>query len=164
MIGPKRMFVLVALAALLMGACQRSTKVGSEELLKAAEDKKAEAALRQKLEETEAPAASPAPIGVGKSPTASPTTGPREEVFEVTLIHDNPYYQPVDHIIVGAGTRIRVTNRDDRPRHWKSDPEGVFDSGPIAPGKTWEYVATQKGKFGIFDDNVPFATATLEVK
>lgn len=163
MIGPKRIFVLVALAALLTGACQRSTKVGSEGLLKAAEDAKAQAALREALKKTEPPA-SPAPIGVGKSPTASPTTGPREEVYEVTLIHDNPYYQPGDHITVGAGTRIRVTNRDDRVRHWKSDPEGVFDSGPIAPGKTWEYVATQKGKFGISDDNVPFATATLEVK
>ena len=64
---------------------------------------------------------------------------------------------------VFKGTTLKVTNNDSLARSMTSDESGVFDSGMIAPGATWTYVANTVGKFNFHDETRPFIVGQLEV-
>jgi hypothetical protein len=68
----------------------------------------------------------------------------------------NYYYR------VFVGSVIKATNKTDEPRSVVAR-HGEFDSGPIAPGKSWVYNASQVGKFEFGDGTRPYVLGTLEV-
>jgi hypothetical protein len=41
---------------------------------------------------------------------------------------------------------------------------GVFDSGPIAPGATWDWVAQGAGDYNYSDGTRPYAVGTIQVR
>ncbi len=69
----------------------------------------------------------------------------------------DPYF-----IRVFAGGTVRVVNRDGQARSVVAD-KGEFDSGPLQPGESWNYEATQVGKFNFHDGTRPYVVGTLEV-
>jgi plastocyanin len=77
--------------------------------------------------------------------------------FRITSSGYDPYY-----IRVYKGGSIKVTNVDSKVRTVTAD-RGEFDSGNIAPGDTWVYVANTVGKFNFHDGTRPFVVGTLEV-
>ena len=77
--------------------------------------------------------------------------------FRITSSGYDPYY-----IRVYKGGSIKVTNIDKTSRTVTAD-RGEFDSGSIAPGETWVYVANTVGKFNFHDGTRPFVVGTLEV-
>jgi plastocyanin len=77
--------------------------------------------------------------------------------FRITASGYDPYY-----IRVYKGGSIKVTNVDSQARTVTAD-RGEFDSGSIAPGVTWVYVANTVGKFNFHDATRPFVVGTLEV-
>lgn len=48
---------------------------------------------------------------------------------------------------VKVGTTLTWTNNDDVQQTVTSDAPGVFDSGPLAPGATWQYTFAKAGVF-----------------
>lgn len=151
---------LLAVAALLLAACQRSEKVG-EGLLEKLKEQEQQRRLGEFLKSPE-PTGQPSPAALGGSPAPGKTGGPQREVFQVLLVNDPPYYEPGQQLTVPLGTTIRVTNKDDNTRSFTT-PDGPYDSGDLAPGQSRELVVNVKGKFQLYDPNVPFATGTLEV-
>jgi plastocyanin len=77
--------------------------------------------------------------------------------FRITSSGYDPYY-----IRVYKGGSIKVTNVDAKARTVTAD-RGEFDSGSIAPGDTWVYVANTVGRFNFHDGTRPFVVGTLEV-
>jgi hypothetical protein len=103
---------------------------------------------------------SPTPAAQEAPKTAAPAEAPP---FEVGLTTNSPYYEPGQVIRVPVGTRIRITNKDDINRH--PHVEGLFDSGPLAPGATFMYHATVRtgGQQRISDRIATFKVGYLEV-
>lgn len=152
----------LGLAILLAGlvGCKGPTEVGSEELLDIDEREQE----RRLGEIINSPDSDQSQQQLGASPSPTDTSPPPEQkvYFDLSLINDNPYYEPSNQIQLAAGTIIRITNKDDNARRF-STPEGPYDSGDIAVGGTVEVVLNIKGDFRVEDPNVPFAIATLQV-
>lgn len=67
---------------------------------------------------------------------------------------------PILHI--PAGGRVRFFNKDT-VRHTFTANEGLWDSGQVAPGASWDYVATRTGDFDFHDNDVPSFYGQLQV-
>jgi plastocyanin len=111
--------------------------------------------------QTAPPAQTSAPVA-----TARPTPPPTQKAapFAIAINGDNtskPQFDP-PAARVYTGTVITFTNRDTVPRSAVSD-NGVFDSGPIAPGATWQYTAATVGTFNYHDGTRPYAVAYFQV-
>jgi len=69
---------------------------------------------------------------------------------------------------VASGTTIKWTNNDSVPHTVTSgspgNETGVFDSGNIAPGATYEFTFTQAGTFSYFCKVHPSMTAQVIVQ
>lgn len=102
----------------------------------------------------QAAASTPAPT---TAPAAAPTPVPRTLNVEINANGFNPF-----NFRVAAGTKVRVTNRDSSPRSFTADA-GAFDSGPIAPGATWEWVASPVGTHNFHDETRPYVVGQVEV-
>jgi plastocyanin len=168
--------VLVLLAVSLAG-CKQSNKVGDRGILdvKGASDR---AALGQGTTTllgppTSAPAVSSGAIGATTVPktTAAPvttakavTTTTQRKAFEITINNDktgDTQFVP-NAARVYSGTIVRFKNVDSVPRSVVADNQ-AFNSGPIAPGGTWDYTAGTVGKFNFKDGTRPYAVGSLEV-
>jgi plastocyanin len=66
-------------------------------------------------------------------------------------------------LTVAAGDSIVWVNKDPYP-HTATSATGDFDSGAIAPHKSWTYVAKTKGDFAYVCTIHPRMKATLHVK
>ncbi len=55
-------------------------------------------------------------------------------------------YRP-KNVSVKIGTTLTFTNNDSTPQTVTSDTPGLFDSGPIAPGASWQYTFSKAGTF-----------------
>ena len=64
---------------------------------------------------------------------------------------------------VPAGAHIVWTNNDTVP-HSVTANDGRFDSGPVLPGKTFEWTASGSGDIAYHCIYHPSMTATLKVK
>ncbi len=51
------------------------------------------------------------------------------------------------NVTVKVGSTLTWTNNDDVQQSVTSDAPGLFDSGLLAPGKTWSYTFTKTGVF-----------------
>lgn len=159
----RKWVALILIFSVLLGACQKKEKVGSQELLDRAKEDAAAKRIGDLMKSPEPTNQSGGAIGApGASPTASAKPKEQKQVVEIALIGDNPYYNPGPSIQIPAGAIIRVINKDDKTRHFIT-PEGPYDTGPLEPGKSMDLAADFKGKFALQDEKVPFATGTLEV-
>lgn len=154
-----RIFVVLALIFLI--GCQRDEKVGTEGLLDL-EESAAAARLGETLKSPDPEGTQEGALGASPSPEASPTETKPQEIIEVILTKDTPYYQP-PNIVAPAGALLRFINKDDKVRH-PFTQEGPYDFGDIAPGARGELVVSERGRWIMGDEKVPFATGnSLEV-
>jgi plastocyanin len=96
-------------------------------------------------------------------PVATATPRPAAQ-FGIAINGDNsgqPQFQPTP-VRVYVGTIIVFTNNDSVARSVAAD-SGAFNSGSIAPGKTWTYTASTIGTFDFHDGTRPYAVGTLQV-
>lgn len=156
--------VLVALLAVLLlgGACSSKSDVGNDDLLKGIDSKTG----NTRLGETTTTTAAKAPTTVGTTPqtTRPPTTQAVAPAIEVTIASDatsGGQFQP-RVARVPAGSVVRFVNRDSKARSVVSD-NSVFDSGPIAPGGKWDWVAQGAGQYNYSDGTRPYAVGTIDV-
>jgi plastocyanin len=97
--------------------------------------------------------------------TPPPTATPKPAAqFEVTIAGDNtgqPQFNP-SPVRVYTGTIVVFTNTDTVTRSVVAD-HGAFSSGPIPPGKSWNYTAATAGTFDYHDGTRPYAVGTVQV-
>lgn len=66
-------------------------------------------------------------------------------------------------IIITTGTTVRWTNEDSVAHTVTSDPAGVFDSGTLQPGETFEYRFDTPGTYPYLCTLHPSMTGTVIV-
>ena len=157
----------VLVAAVLLSGCGGEDQVGDTGLLDFDESGGGRVGEVERTttsgptETTAPPVAQTAP-----PPTAAPTTAatarPASSVT-IRIVSGGQGFEPFN-VSVSRGTTIEVVNADTQPRTFTSDEPGVFDSGPIAPGQRYKYVADRAGTFNFHDETRPFAVGQLEVK
>lgn len=90
---------------------------------------------------------------LGKSSNASGTSGaktvkathtPPSNVSAISI--NNGKFRP-KNVSVKVGTTLTWTNNDDTPQSVTSDTPGIFDSGSLAPGATFQYTFSKEGVF-----------------
>ncbi len=65
----------------------------------------------------------------------------------VTAINiNNGKFRP-KNVSIKVGTTLTWTNNDDVQQSVTSDTPGLFDSGLLAPGATWQHLFAQAGTF-----------------
>ena len=93
------------------------------------------------------------------------TTGAAAEAAKPathTITIEGTAFTPAE-LTVKPGDRIVWVNRDPYPHTATSEASG-FDSRPIAPEKSWTYVARKKGDFPYTCAIHPSMKGTLHVK
>jgi plastocyanin len=76
--------------------------------------------------------------------TVKATHTPPGNVSAINL--NNGKFRP-KNVSVKVGTTLTWTNNDSTQESVTSDAPGVFDSGPLAPGATWQYTFDKAGTF-----------------
>jgi plastocyanin len=164
--------VLALVLALVAAACGDGARVGSDDLLTfeqeqqanpfapttvAQQDAPAEEAPQQDAPEQEAPAEAPPPEPAPQQEEQQRAT------LDIRIAGDTErsQFQP-SAARVFTGSVILWTNADSVARSVVSD-EGWFDSGPIPPGGTWQWVARETGRFNYSDGTRPYAVGYVEV-
>lgn len=161
--------VLVLTAVATMASACGDTHVGSSDLFKNISDKAtpppAVATATPTAPPTARPTAAtrvtPPPVKATPKPTATPRPAPQ---FAIDIYGDNtgqPQFNP-SPVRVYVGTVVVFTNNDNVARSVVADG-GAFNSGPIAPGKSWSYTASSAGTFDYHDGTRPYAVGTLQV-
>jgi plastocyanin len=84
------------------------------------------------------------------------------EPHDVTIRMQKESFVPAQ-ISVAAGTRITWTNDDSMP-HSVTAADNGLDSGPIMPGKTFQWTATDTGTIAYHCIFHPSMTAQLTVR
>lgn len=156
------LLTLVACAALLAG-CSDNSKVG-QGLDKDLKDNGASTTRLGETTTTTAPPVTTATTAKGATTTTAKTatTKPQQVSLEITIQLNDPYYVP-KVASVRKGALVRWTNKDTVGRSVVAS-SGAFDShGPIPPGKSFDYTATQAGQFEYCDPDRPYACGTLQV-
>lgn len=177
-----RLFPLLCclLVALGVTACGEENKVGSDKILDFKEKTNERLGVTTTTATTAPSTETTAAAGkaaVGAAPpsttttappstTAAPTTtaAPKVQAFEISINGDNSGASQFDpsSARVFQGTLIRFVNKDSVARSVEED-RGVFKSGSIPPGGTFDYVANTPGKFNISDGTRPYAVGVIEV-
>lgn len=106
----------------------------------------------------------PTPVVHTAAPTAPPRPTPTPIHFPIAIQGDNsnnPAFNP-PVVRVYVGSLVVFTNTDTVPRSVVAD-NGAFNSGLIAPGKSWSYTTTTAGNFDYHDGTRPYAVASLQV-
>lgn len=111
-----------------------------------------------------APQGTPRPTRPPATPAATPPPAARAQHFAIAINGDNQSSSQFDPsaVQVPKGTIITWTNRDAAVRSVVSD-DGLFNSGPIAPGSSWSFTASADGKFSYHDGTRPYAIAFFQV-
>ena len=155
--------VLVLALVLLAGACSSKKDVGSDSLLKGTDNKQGDTRLGETTTTT-APKGQPTTTAKPTATTAPPTTQAAAPAVEVTINSDTTaggQFQP-RVVQVPAGSIVRFINKDSAARSVVSD-DGVFNSGDIAPGRTWDWTAGGAGTYNYSDGSRPYAVGTIDV-
>jgi plastocyanin len=106
---------------------------------------------------------------LGKGSNASGTLGaktikathtPPSNVSAISI--NNGKFRP-KNVSVKTGTTLTWTNNDDTPQTVTSDAPGVFDSGPIAPGATFQYTFSKDGVFPYHSTGTSGSYGTITV-
>lgn len=158
--------LLVALLALtlVLGACGKEKSVGDESLLEGTDESGEGPRLGETTTTTAAPAGDTPTTAAPQATTAPPTTAPAAPSVEVSIGSDTTaggQFQP-RVAQVPSGAIVRFINNDTVARSVVADG-GAFDSGPIAPGASWDWVAGGAGSYNYSDGTRPYAVGSIEV-
>ncbi len=82
--------------------------------------------------------------GTPAAKTVKATHTPPSNVTAINI--NNGKFRP-KNVSIKAGTTLTWTNNDDVQQSVTSDTPGLFDSGLIAPGSTWQHTFAQAGVF-----------------
>jgi plastocyanin len=82
--------------------------------------------------------------GGGGTNAAKATHTPPAPVSSISIV--NGKFRP-KNVTVKVGASLTWTNNTDSQESVTSDSPGVFDSGPLAPGATWQYTFSKAGTF-----------------
>lgn len=89
---------------------------------------------------------------------------PEAPVFRITINGDKsgkPIFDP-PQAAVFTGTKVTWVNADTVPRGVKAG-NGAFESGPIAPGKSYVWIAGGGGMYAYQDSTRPYVNAQIQV-
>jgi plastocyanin len=157
---------LILAAAALLGACSSDSKVGDDSALQFDQEQAEQfgastSTTAAGATETTAPAETTTTAAAAAAETTVPAAQ-QEVTIDVAINDDSPYFDP-GLVQVLAGSKVRFTNRGSQEHSVTSDT-GAFDSGPIAPGAAWIFVASTPGRYNYSDASRPFAVGTIEVQ
>ncbi len=106
-----------------------------------------------------------APVAPKPAPKPAQTQkAPQAPVFRITINGDKsgkPIFDP-PQAAVFTGTKVTWVNADSVPRGVKAG-NGAFDSGPIAPGKSYVWIAGGGGMYAYQDSTRPYVNAQIQV-
>jgi len=97
--------------------------------------------------------------------TIQPVFSQEESVFIVRGAADpnNDQSFAPPQISLSEGSTVFWTN-DDSTEHTVTSDEGLFDSGPIPPGETFDNTFDSSGEFGYHCSIHPFMTGIVSVE
>ena len=110
------------------------------------------------------PGAAPQPAPTTDAPRPPPTKDPEAPAYKVTSNGEKrgkPLLDP-PQVAVYSGTKVTWTNADSKP-HGVRAQNGAFESGPIAPGSSYTWVAGAAGMYAYQDSSRPYVNAQIEV-
>ncbi|MBB6400818.1 plastocyanin [Methanococcus maripaludis] len=93
-------------------------------------------------------------------PVVDSTTTFQNETTAVVLIEDFSYKPAITTVKVGT-TVIWV--QKDSVRHTVTSNDGIFDSGLLSEGISWEYTFNEVGTYGYYCIPHPYMEGTVEV-
>jgi plastocyanin len=169
----RTLIATISAFAMLLGACSSGNETGDQSLLEFDQEQAEQFGASTTTTEqpaaiditTTAPPTTEAQQAVATTVRPGPTTTLPPEKQEVTIdvaINDqSPYFDP-SVVQVLTGSKVRFVNRSSQARSVVSDT-GAFDSGPIAPGAAWIFVADRVGRYNYSDGGRPFAVGSIEV-
>lgn len=99
-----------------------------------------------------------------QQPKPPPPRQPQVPTFRITLNGDKSGKPLVDppQAAVYSGTKVTWVNADSKP-HGVQAQNGAFNSGPIAPGASYTWVAGAAGMYAYQDSSRPYVNAQLQV-
>lgn len=108
----------------------------------------------------------PAPKPAAPKPAAKPPPRQQPQVptFRITINGDKsgkPLFDP-PQAAVYSGTKVTWVNADSKP-HGVQAQNGAFNSGSIAPGASYTWVAGAAGMYAYQDSSRPYVNAQLQV-
>lgn len=102
--------------------------------------------------------------GTGSTSASTGAAAARESVGGVDAVTIRDYkYRPAG-LTVQVGTTVRFSNRDSTPHTATSKEAGVFESGPIEPGRTGTIKLEKAGTFSYYCVFHPFMRGTITVR
>ena len=142
---------MLVIVALLLSSCQFHTGLGS--LLGGKSSSSSTATTKTKhVKATHTPPSS-------KNPSAAGTVvAPASNAVSIT----SAGFQP-NALSVKVGTTVTWTNSDTAAHTVTSDTSGVFDSGPINAGATFQFTFSQAGTFTYHSTSDSGWTGTVTV-
>ena len=169
-----RVLVALACAALLTG-CSGGAATGGDVDLNAkggpgnllasktaVPSKKAAPKVAPKKVVTKAPVAART---TAPPPKAAPVQkAPEAQPFRVTINGDKSGKALIDppQVAVFSGTKVIWTNADTKP-HGVQAQNGAFNSGNIAPGASYTWIAGAAGMYAYADSTRPYVNAQIQV-
>lgn len=108
--------------------------------------------------------AAPKPAPAAPKPAQTQQKQPEAPVFRITINGDKsgkPIFDP-PQAAVFSGTKVTWINADSKPRGVRAQ-NGAFDSGPIAPGKSYVWIAGGGGMYAYQDSTRPYVNAQIQV-
>lgn len=112
-------------------------------------------------EEADAPTTPPAATDTDE-PTAPPAATDTDDDASdpaIIVISSFTFNGPES---VPVGTTIEIRNNDSAPHSWTS-PDGVFDSGTLAMGDSFEFTFDEAGEYEFFCEIHPSMTGSITV-
>lgn len=108
-------------------------------------------------------AAALGPLVSGPMPgvTQGAATGASQRQTHTVTI-EGTSFQP-ERLTIAAGDTVLWINKDPFP-HTATSKSGAFDSGSIAPDKSWKFTAVKKGEFDYLCTLHPTMKARLTVE
>lgn len=160
--------------SILLSACGKPNKVGSEKLLDIKQDEKGACRLGQNCPTPEAQStASPEANVLGKPTSPPPPPPPQAQFYEISLTstegswyHDEAKKEDITCLAITVGTNLRVTNKDsepNRPTRTFTATNGDFDSGPLKLGERWTHKFERAGEWQVQSKGAPFIILNLKV-
>jgi plastocyanin len=98
--------------------------------------------------------------GTPAAKTVKATHTPPSNVSNILI--NNGKFRP-KNVSVKVGSTLTWTNNDDVKQSVTSDSPGVFDSGLLDPGATWQYTFSQAGVFPYHSTGATGAYGTVTV-